>query len=575
MKRMKMAMALLMSVMLVFSNASFGALTMGEGAYAEELPVEPAPELELEAEPVLEMTPEQVQPEVPVEPQQDVPTPPVQESEPNIEASSDTQEETPADTEKLGPVQIVRIMLSAPSYQVGQKLHITPIITGGRGPCTLSYWVYNQQGGVAMQVTNTQETSIDFDMVLPGRYLVRVYATDNETGDVCDSEWITVTRIMPVQISQVTFTASSYQTGNFMYASVQASGGIGAYTYSYWVYDSYGQIVWQKTNSTDASVSFALTKSGAYLMRVYVTDSDTEAWADSEWITVTSPLQVPPVEVTQVLLSAERYQEGETLRVTPFVTGGQGPYLYSYWLYNENGVIVDQKTGTTDAIADFYLGMPGRYMVRVYATDYQTEDWNDSSWFEVAAMLPVQVSQVSLSAFSYMEGNRLYVTPLVTGGTGPYYYNYYVYNEYGMLVWQKVNTWETSVSFLMTRAGRYIVRVYATDFNTEDWTDSQWFTVTSAPQSSQVQVSQVSLSASSYQVGDSVYVTPQVSGGTGAYTYSYWVYNEYGMVVAQNTNTWSSIASFTMTRPGIYLVRVYATDFRTGSSADSVWFSVR
>ena len=249
----------------------------------------------------------------------------------------------------------------------------------------------------------------------------------------------------------------------------------------------------------------------------------------------------------------------------------EGYFAYNYWLFNDQGVIVQEHTNTTDASWTFTVTTPGLYLVRIYGTDFVTEGYDDTSWFIVQAAPPVKVKNVTLSSSSIVEGDKVTLSATVSGGAISCAYNYWIFDSYGTIVMEKTNTFDTSATFTFSKPGLYLARVYATDFVTDAYADSEWFVV--APKDPVV-VSSVNVASSSIVKGDKVKVTANVSGGTGTYAYNYWVFDGTGTIVMEKTNTFDTSAEFTFDQIGIYLVRVYATDFISESYTDSSWFGV-
>ena len=252
----------------------------------------------------------------------------------------------------------------------------------------------------------------------------------------------------------------------------------------------------------------------------------------------------------------------------------QNAFAYNYWLFNDQGVIVQEHTNTTDTSWTFTITEPGIYLLRTYATNFESEDWTDTEWFAIEGtgtpVPAVTVSSVTVSG-DYEAGAALTGTATVTSG---FAFNYWLFNDQGVIVAEHTNTTDTAWNFSIATPGLYLLRVYATDFLTEDWNDSEWFYITPAAPTTPVVVSSASLSEANIHVGDTMTVVPSVSGGSGLYAYNYWVFNANGVIVKEKTNTLDSSTSFTFTEPGVYLIRVYATDFESEDYTDSLWFSV-
>ena len=273
---------------------------------------------------------------------------------------------------------------------------------------------------------------------------------------------------MPLNLHEVSVEPAAL-TGSFVAgAPITATmNAKNAYAYNYWLYDSTGTIVQSKTNTTDTSWTFTVSTPGAYLVRTYATDFSTDGSADTAWFYVDGK----SVTVSNVGVSGS-FKAGAPLTGTASVEAG---FAFNYWLFNDQGTIVQEHTNTTDTSWTFSVSTPGLYLLRVYATDFKTDAYADSAWFYVAD--PVVVASASLSQENLTVGGTMTVTPHVSGGSGLYAYNYWVYNSSGQIVMEKTNTLDVSATFTFTEPGAYLIRVYATDFVTDDHADSAWFAV--------------------------------------------------------------------------------------------------
>ncbi len=82
--------------------------------------------------------------------------------------------------------------MSVPLYQIGQTLHVVPMVTGGKGLSLYHHWMFNGRGEIAMHRTYTNDMYADFEWAAAGTYLVRVQAADFMTRYTCDSVWFDV-----------------------------------------------------------------------------------------------------------------------------------------------------------------------------------------------------------------------------------------------------------------------------------------------------------------------------------------------------------------------------------------------
>ena len=371
-----------------------------------------------------------------------------------------------------------------------------------------------------------------------------------EPCSVCGTAWIII--VEPARLS-----------GNMMAGSpITASfNGWGAYAYNYWLFNDKGVIVQEHTNTTDTSWTFTVDEPGLYLLRTYATDFIVDGYADTAWFYISER----GVTVSGVAVSGDLVA-GATLTGTASVEKG---FAFNYWLFNDQGVIVQQHTNTTDTSWKFIVNTPGVYLLRVYATDFRTEAHADSEWFRVGSV-PVTVKNVTVSG-ERKTGSSLTGRAVISGA---YAYNYWLFNDQGVIVQEHTNTTDTFWTFSVSAPGAYLLRVYATDFMTEAVADSEWFYVEGDAPTDAVVISSVVVSSTDVTAGQSVTVSANVSGGSGVYAFNYWVFNASGAIVMEKTNTVDTSATFTLNDPGAYLVRVYVTDFQTEASGDSAWIGV-
>ena len=274
-----------------------------------------------------------------------------------------------------------------------------------------------------------------------------------------------------VSISPATLSNTAPGTGEEIKATINATNAL---AYNFWLFDATGTIVQEKTNTTDTEWKFKVSVPGIYLLRTYATNFVTEGHADTEWFAVTD--STPAVSVQPATLSGER-KTGAALTATMNATNA---LAYNYWLFDGTGTIVQEKTNTMDTTWDFSIAAPGTYLLRAYATNFVTDGWADTEWFDVQTANPVQVGAVTLSTTNFTVGDTLHVDAPVSGGTGLYAYNYWVFNDQGAIVMEKTNTLESSADFPLNNEGVYLLRVYATDFVTDSHNDSAWFSVSAS-----------------------------------------------------------------------------------------------
>ncbi|WP_310299743.1 gliding motility-associated C-terminal domain-containing protein [Flavobacterium aquidurense] len=319
----------------------------------------------------------------------------------------------------------------------------TVAVTGGTGAYTYSW---SPSGGTAATASG----------LAAGTYMVTI--KDANLCQTTQSFTITQPAALSVTPSQTNASCNGGSNGT---ATVAVTGGTGAYTYS-----------WSPTGGT------AATASGLAAGTYTVTIKDANLCQTTQSFTITQPaaLSVTP---SQTNASCNGGSNGTA---TVNVTGGTGAYTYSW-----------SPSGGTAATASGLAA--GTYTVTI--KDANLCQTTQSFTITQPAALSVTPSQTNASCNGGANGTA---TVAVTGGTGAYTYS-----------WSPSGGTAATASGLA--AGTYTVTIK--DANLCQTTQS--FTITQ-PAALSVTPSQTNASCNGSANGTA---TVAVTGGTGAYTYSW------------------------------------------------------
>ena len=317
-----------------------------------------------------------------------------------------------------------------------------------------------------------------------GSYTVSLSATDGSGYTATASAPESVNSDPTVSASS---NVSSADVGYPIEFSSSPSGGTSPYTYSWTIGGT------QESTSQDFSYSFS--NAGSYTVEVTVTDSIGETYSASVTVTINNN---PSVSVSS---SQNPTDVGNSVTFTASESGGTGTISYEWYV---NGA--SDGSGST---LDYSFSSPGSYTVEVIVTDSDGHTASSSITETVYSDPSVTISS---SQNPTDVGNSVTFTASPSGGSGSYSYQWY----------------ENSNAISGATSSTYTISLSSS--GTEDFYVIIHDGVGNSAQSSTLVETinpdptvSITSSQNPTDVGNSVTFTASGSGGTGSYSYQWYL----------------------------------------------------
>ncbi len=383
-------------------------------------------------------------------------------------------------TETVNTDPSVSISSSQNPTDAGKSITLTASVSGGTTP--YSYQWYEDSNAVSGATSSTYSPGTYSSS---GTYNYYVKVTDS-AGYSIDSNTITETVNSGPTVS-ASSNVSSADVGYPIEFTATPSGGTSPYSYSWTL--SGNQV------STSQDFSYSFSTAGSYSMEVTVTDSVGETYSASVTVTINNN---PSVTVSS---SQNPTDVGNSVTFTAASSGGTGTISYSWTI---NGA--SEGSGST---LNYSFSSSGSYSISVTVTD---SDGHTASYTLTETVYSDPAVTISSSQNPTDVGNSVTFTASPSGGSGSYTYQWY--ENDAAISGATASTYTTSFSSSGTE-DFYVVIHDSVGNSAQSGTLDE--TVNTDPSVS------ISSSQNPTDVGNSVTFTASATGGTGSYSYQWYV----------------------------------------------------
>jgi hypothetical protein len=317
----------------------------------------------------------------------------------------------------------------------GQLSYLTADPSGGSGTYTSYQWYL---GGTTIgdQIAGETSPTLDLSTYLIGTYTFYVTVTDDNLNTVFSTSFDVT--IDPSLLASITssLTVSIDANQDMSITGVVSGGTSTGYEYA-WVIVSHGNTPLNPSsfdaNTTTGDVTSVLTfpYAGTYDVYLFATDGNSNVVGSLDYVTV-SVYSVLLVAITSPT-STTTIDLGESLAISAAFDGGNNDFLYQWVLQTDSSPsvpVAGYVAGTSPQTYSFSPVTIGTYYVFIYV-----KDTIGDIQFASLEVIVNQAFVVTIPITSTAGGNAtvslggsvpISGTPTLTGGTPPYYYQWYL-----------------------------------------------------------------------------------------------------------------------------------------------------
>jgi hypothetical protein len=369
---------------------------------------------------------------------------------------------------------------------------------------------------------------------------------------------------VPLSVVSLAPSVSTTMANNAVTWTAQATGGTAPYTYKFWLFDG---STWSISRDWSSSNTWAWTPTapGTYTVQVWARNAGSSATYDAWLGSGSFVVSTPSVSVGALTSSVPTATAANTVVWTTQATGGSSPYTYKFWVFDGSTWSVGRDWNASNVWA-WTPALAGTYMVQVWVRNSGSsaayDAWLNSPPFLVSPR-PLTVLQLSPNPALTNAGTPVQWTASVTGGTAPYTYQFWVFDGTRWISsgWTSTATW----TWVPALPGTYNVQVWVRNAGSTTTLDTYGLASYAVGKSPELRATALTADRTS----PTPYYTPvtwtaTASGGTGPYTYKFWVWDGASWTIGQD---WSASPTFVWipTVPGTYQFQVWVRN--AGSTA--------
>jgi Metallo-peptidase family M12 len=357
--------------------------------------------------------------------------------------------------------------------------------------------------------------------------------------------------------------------------TVAASGGMSPFTYKFLVHDGSQWSVaqdWSGSNTWTWTPAIAGTYSFQVWVRNAASSAAYDAWLAAGPVSVTG---VAPLTLTALSPSLSFPVIANTpVTWTAAAVGGTAPYTYKFWVFNGSSWTMGQDWSSSNTWI-WQPSVSGTYNFQAWARNAGSsttfDAWLPAGPFSVTEPPSLTLTGISPNLVSPVAvGSPVTWTATASGGTGPYTYKFWVNDGSSWTMgrdWSSSNTW----TWTPVVPGTYNFQVWARNAGSaatmfDAWRPAGPFVVSGPPPLTVT--SFTANQAFPVPAGTPVTWTSTASGGTGPYTYKFWIYDGASWTLGKD---WSTTNTFEWTTSiaGSYSFQVWVRNAGSGATYDA------
>jgi len=373
--------------------------------------------------------------------------------------------------------------------------------------------------------------------------------------------------------ANVVFPSSA---GKLVTWTATASGGVGPYTYEFWLFNG---TTWRIARGWSASNSWTWQPAtpGTYAVQVWARNAGSTKAYDAYRAGSASISKTGVLTVTGVQPSVTRASAGQAVTWTVTTAGGTGPYAYQFWIFDGTQWSLGRDWSTSNAW-EWSAPTPGTFNFQVWVRNAGSEARLDAyrSFGPFTAGRPDSLTATALTpdrSAPVATGTPIKWTARASGGTAPYTYQFSIFDGSSWSVgrdWSTTPTWTWIPSTAGTYAAQVLVRNAGSSSGYDSSREVDGYTVESP---TPLHVTEL-VSDRRFPVPRGTPVTWMASavGGSGPYTYKFYVYDGVTWSVGRD---WSTSRTWTWLpdNPGTYVFQVWVRNADSSADYDG-WLNV-
>ena len=392
---------------------------------------------------------------------------------------------------------------------------------GGTAPYEYQWYLQQNGGGWTMLRSWSTATTYAWTPAQPGTYVMALWA--RSAGSTANAWQAYAERMfvinapattpapttppptspgpsVPMSAAWLTTSTSSPQsTGAAVTFTANGSGGTAPYEYQWYLQQNGGVWTMLRSWSPTTTYSWTPTQPGNYVMALWARSAGStanvwQAYAERAFV-INAPATTPPpttppptspgpslpMSAAWLTTSTNSPQApGATVTFTANGSGGTAPYEYQWYLQQNGGVWTMLRSWSSATTYSWTPTQSGNYVMALWArsagsTANLWQAYAERTFVIQAPVtvpspppppptvsVPMTAAWLSTTLLSPQRaGTSIAFHAGGSGGTAPYEYQWYVQRDGG--VWQLVQSWSPSATYVLTptQPGTYVVAIWA------------------------------------------------------------------------------------------------------------------